>query len=673
MCVFIGYKYGGGGYRVWDPRAGEVVETRDVTFFEEGLPPPTIGEAVAPASESQDDLPQQRVDAPDEPLTVPVPVSDPSSTPPDGQQRLIVRLPGRNMPAAVSDDELAEHPAQDVARVPDFPARSLRSGRMRREPGGDINVAFSAGLPGAVLGSQLADPRTVREALAAPDADDWRTAMDREMDNLRAHDVFELVPREPGTRTIRLGWVLHRKFKNGTFDKHKARLVARGNHQRPGIDYGESFAPVMRLESLRTLLALAASHNLAIVQFDITSAYLHGTLKEKVFVDQPAGYVDPEKDGWVWRLKKGLYGLVQAGRTWNEELHAHMVGAGYTATPKDNAIYVKGSWGQGGFVAGGFWVDDFVGVGDGAELEKLAKGLDAKYGITGFGEARWVLGMSVERDRDAGVVCISQDAFIDGILNRFGLADAVPVSSPMVPGLRLSTSDCPTQQEDIDDMSTRPYRELVGCLSWLALVTRPDIAFVATTLARFSNNPGLPHWDAAKRVLRFLKGTRSWRLSLGGADPSFCAYTDADWGGDRDDRRSIGAYMVKIGCGTVSWKSKKQGCVALSSTEAEYMALCQVAKEAEWMVGFLGCLGYKVQGPVVLYVDNLGANALARNPVFHDRSKHIAIQYHYTRDLVKAGRVRLEYLHTKEMLADILTKPLPRSQHEYLARGIGLY
>jgi hypothetical protein len=148
---------------------------------------------------------------------------------------------------------------------------------------------------------------------------------------------------------------------------------------------------------------------------------------------------------------------------------------------------------------------------------------------------------------------------------------------------------------------------------------------------------------------------------------------DADWGGDRDDRRSIGAYMVKIGCGTVSWKSKKQGCVALSSTEAEYMALCQVAKEAEWMVGFLGCLGYKVQGPVVLYVDNLGANALARNPVFHDRSKHIAIQYHYTRDLVKAGRVRLEYLHTKEMLADILTKPLPRSQHEYLARGIGLY
>ena len=171
-----------------------------------------------------------------------------------------------------------------------------------------------------------------------------------------------------GMRTIRLGWVLHRKFKDGPFDKNKARLVAHGNRQRPGIDYDESFVPVMRLESLRTLLALAASRDFDIVQFDITLAYLHGTLKEELYVEQPDGYVALGKEIWVWRLKKGLYGLVQAGQTWNEESNRHMESVGYVATEKDTAVYVRGSWDRDNFGAGGFWVDDFIGVGAGGEL-----------------------------------------------------------------------------------------------------------------------------------------------------------------------------------------------------------------------------------------------------------------------------------------------------------------
>ena len=154
-------------------------------------------------------------------------------------------------------------------------------------------IVFSAGLPGRIHLSQLPDPRTVREAMAAPDAEGWRDAMDREMQNLKSHDVYELVPRTHDMRTLGLGWVLHQKFQNGVFEKNKGRLVARGNHQRPGIDYGESFSPVMRLESLRTLLALAATRDLDVIQFDITSAYLHGTLKEKVYMEQPEGYIAP--------------------------------------------------------------------------------------------------------------------------------------------------------------------------------------------------------------------------------------------------------------------------------------------------------------------------------------------------------------------------------------------
>jgi hypothetical protein len=173
--------------------------------------------------------------------------------------------------------------------------------------------------------------------------------------------------------SLRLGWVLHRKFKTGVFEKNKARLVALGNHQRPGVDYNESFSPIMRLESLRTLLAIAAVCDFDIIQFDITSAYLRGTLKVQIYMEQPEGYTAPGKKDWVWRLRKGLYGLAQAGRTCNEELNAHMEDEEYAATRKDPAVYVKSSWNTEDFAAGGFWVSDFVGIGSGRELRVLGK------------------------------------------------------------------------------------------------------------------------------------------------------------------------------------------------------------------------------------------------------------------------------------------------------------
>ena len=200
---------------------------------------------------------------------------------------------------------------------------------------------------------------------------------------------------------------------------------------------------------------------------------------------------------------------------------------------------------------------------------------------------------------------------------------------------------CPTSEDEI----------LVGALAWLGLGTRPDIAFAASSLARFGHNPGRTHWEAAKRVLRYLKGTKNWRLTLGGSASALAVYTDA--------------YLV-------SWKSKKQTCVALSSTEAEYMALCQASKESVWMADFLGSLGVSLQGLVVINADNQGSIALTRNPVFHDRSKHIDIQYHFARDLIRAGRISLNYVPTAEMLADLLTKSLPRARHLCLSKAIGL-
>jgi len=281
--------------------------------------------------------------------------------------------------------------------------------------------------------------------------------------------------------------------------------------------------------------------------------------------------------------------------------------------------------------------------------------------------------MLVERDRSARTISISQEAFIGSLLARFNLSDATPVSMPLLPGTQLSTLDCPDSEEEKLEMKTRPYSEPVDALAWLALGTRRDITFAAASLARFGHNPGRTHWEAAKRVLRYLGGTRKWRLTLGGRTSQLAVFTDADRGSHRDDLRSVGAYLIKIGDGVVSWKSKKQMCVSLSSTEAEYMALCQASKESVWMADFLKNLGVSVQGPVVVNADNQGNIALLKNPVFHDLSRHIDIQYHYTRELIRNGRIALNYVPTADMLADLLTKSLPRARHVTLSGDIGLF
>jgi len=722
FCVFVGYKYGGGGYHIWDPEREVVVESQDMIFFEDSLPPPTLHDTTGFDADADEPLKQVTPLDHVSPQAVPTqarapsPVGVSTTTDPDvvdmspvpQHPRLVIRLPGRYMdrgalhhrhaPSEVvassgdSDSDngvVFDWPVHNVSHVPDYPERMLCSGQRQGtwdggdgrsgDGGGDTLfviddgegvdyslIAFSAGLPGGIHLSQLPDPWSIHEALASPDTDGWKAAMDREMSNLRSHDIYKLTPCHPGMHTLRLGWVLHWKFKDGVFEKNKARLVARGDQQRPGIDYDKSFSPVMRLESLCVLLMMAAICNYDIIQFDVTSAYLHRTLKEEVYMEQPSGYLVLGKEHWVWRLKKGLYGLVQAGRMWNDKLNAHMNSVGYSATAKDPAVYIKGQWGCEGFIAGRFWVDDFVGVGSGKEL-------DAKYRVTGLGEVRWILGMKVKCDQMVRTISILQEAFIDSILACFNLADAAPTTTPLMLGTQLTKADCPTAQADRDEMAGTPYRQLVGALSWLALGTCPDVVFATSSLGRFGHNLGRVHWEVAKRVLQYLKGTKGWRLVLGGEPAEVVGFMDADWGSDHDDRHSVGAFLFKIGGGAVSWKTKKQGCVALSSTEAEYMALCQSAKESVWLEEFVKGLGVSVSGSMVIKVNNQGSIVLMKNSVFHDRLKHIDIQHHYTRDLVRANRIEIKYIPMKDMLADVLTKALPRAQHEYLAKAVGLF
>lgn len=338
--------------------------------------------------------------------------------------------------------------------------------------------------------------------------------------------------------------------------------------------------------------------------------------------------------------------------------------------PKDPGIYVKSPSANSKYATAGFWVDDCIVIGSQRELTSLTKSVDAKYGITGLGEVRWVLSMLLECDCSKRTITISQEAFIDSILTHFNLVDMTTIMMPFTPGSHLSSTNCPTDDNKIHEKGTCPYRELIRALLWLTLSTQPDIAFAAGSLAHFGHNPSHIHWEAVKWVLCYPK---MWHLKLGGKTLQITTSTNADWGSHSNDHHLIGTYIIKVGIGAISWKSKKQACVALLSSEVEYMALCQASKEAVWTADFLGNIGVELWGPMVVNADNQGSIALTKNPVFHDHSKHVDIQYHLMHNLVKQEKIQLNYVPTKDMLADTLMKSLPQAQHELLSIGIGMF
>ena len=705
MGYLLGYKYEG-AYRVWIPNQG-VKEARDVTFYENAAPILPEHDAsdhvessdissLAPSGPIQQPTPTPSLPyTPQTPQTVP---TDPNETTDSQPEKITIRIPGRYHPRAprlqsptryetsvethgepmdISSDEDDQAPKY-VGRVHHFPERSSRSGLVRNGGGGAS--ARAAGDEGAMLAygafevleqtfiptPTTPNPLTIHEAYNAPDANEWMVAMDDEINNMRRLDVFKEVARPKNHNVITPKWVFRRKFENGTLVKHKARLVARGFTQVSGVDYHDAYlyAPVVRLETFRALISIAALFGLELRQFDVSAAYLHGDIDEEVYMEPPPGYGGRDS---VWLLQKGLYGLKQAGRIWHERLKADMEDLGFVQCPRDHAVFRIGTWRKDDWAICAFWVDDETGIGSPSQLQRVADMFKNKYGISGEGELSWTLGIGVHRDRDARIISLSQEAYINNLVERFNLQNATTVTTPLAPGTILSKEQCPATPHD-----NPRYRELIGSLQYASLGTRPDISFAVNKLAQFLTNPGTAHVEAAMRVLRYLKGTKQWTLNLGGRVADIAGYTDSDWGADRDDRKSTGAYVFRIGDGVISWKTKKQSSVALSSVEAEYMAMCQAAKEAVWLTGLLKDFGIDLRSPIVVFGDSQGAIALAQNPVFHPRSKHIAIQYHFTRELIQSNQITVQYISTKDMVADILTKALPKPQHITLSTMMGV-
>lgn len=626
--VFVGYEAASKAYRVLVE--GKVVVSRDVKFVE------NLGSAEA-LTDAGPDL--HLLDLDDVVVPIPEAVDGPPQEPAE-------EFHG----AAEQPEEPQQAPAE-----PRYPAR------VRAKPASwwqaSANVAADAAAGGK------AEPQTFEEAVSGVDGELWRQAMDEEMSSLHENETWEMVDLPAYAKAIPVRWVYKiKRDAAGNVERYKARLVVKGYMQREGVDFTEVYAPVSKHTSLRALLSLVAAENLELHQLDVKTAFLNGELEEELYVVQPPGYELGGK-GIACRLKKALYGLRQAPRAWYTRLSAELALHDFLPSVSDPGLYVRHDKGGSTYLL--VWVDDILVAGSPESVQGVKDVLHASFDVRDLGEANFFLGMEVERDRGSNCLKLTQKKYTAELLLRYGLQDANSKRVPLSPAVKLSR-----EGSDKLDTALFGYGELIGSLLYLSVCTRPDITFAVGALARYMSDPREMHWEAAKGVLRYLCGTAKHGLVFGGKS-ALVGWCDADYAGDVDTRRSTTGYVFVLNGGAISWASKLQPTVAVSTAEAEYMAAAAAVKEALWLRKLLADLQMPV-GTVQMHCDNQAALSLLKHPIASARSKHIDVLHHFARERVARGEVKFEYCQSSDMLADCLTKALPDVSFMFCRDTIGV-
>ena len=417
------------------------------------------------------------------------------------------------------------------------------------------------------------------------------------------------------------------------------------------------------MSSIRTILSLAACHDLEVEQMDVKTAFLHGDLEEELYMEQPEGFIAQGKEDYVCKLKKSLYGLKQAPRQWYKKFEFVMGEHGYKKTTSDHCVFIR-RFSGGDFIILLLYVDDMLIVGrDASKINILKQELSESFEMKDLGPAKQILGIKLTHDRKAKKLWLSQEKYIEKVLQRFNMDKAKVVSTPLATHFRLSVKQSPSTEKEKEEMQKVPYASAVGSLMYAMICTRPDLAYAVGTVSRFLSNPGREHWNAVKWIMRYLRGTSNLKLCFGNEKPVLVGYTDSDMAGDIDSRKSTSGYLITFTGGAVAWQSRLQKCVALSTTESEFIAITEACKELLWMKKFMQELGF-IQERYVLFCDSQSAIHLGKNSTFHARSKHIDVRYHWIRDVLDAKLLELEKIHTDDNGADMLTKALPRGKFE---------
>uniref|UniRef100_A0A2N9H7X1 Reverse transcriptase Ty1/copia-type domain-containing protein n=1 Tax=Fagus sylvatica TaxID=28930 RepID=A0A2N9H7X1_FAGSY len=479
---------------------------------------------------------------------------------------------------------------------------------------------------------QTIEPTSVSQAISQPQ---WREAMSTELTALMKHGTWDLVP-SPSNCNLR---------------------------GLPGLDYKETFSPVVKPATIRTIMTIAVMNGWELRQMDVNNAFLNGELTETVYMMQPPGFKDLSKPTHVCRLRKAIYGLKQAPRAWYTALKNAILQLRFHNSKADSSLFI---YSQGSIISYFLvYVDDLVITGNNSTfVASIIKQLGAKFSLKDMGLLHFFLGIEVVPTQ-AGLF-LSQHKYVRDLLSKTNMSAAKDVSTPLSTSQSLKLVDGTTPVDSSD------FCRIIGSLQYLSL-TRPDISFAVNKLSQFMHKPTQTHWTTTKRLLRYLKQTifHGIQISKSGL-PLLTTFSDADWAGNVDDRTSTSAYISFLGSTPISWSSKKQRAVARSSTEAEYRALANAASETMWLQNLLKELGFPLKTAPQLLYDNLGATHLSFNPVNHSRMKHIQIDLHFVRDLVQQGCLQVRHVHTQDQLADLLTKPLSRQQTKLLSNKIGL-
>ncbi|KAK0591398.1 hypothetical protein LWI29_001105 [Acer saccharum] len=610
-CVFVGYSIEHNAYLCLDSLTNRLYVSRHVVFVESVFP--FVGQVghVSPQVFTHVDhwLASQSPNVRSETEIEPLPSSH-SPSQQESQFPDIIHIPH---PAAV-------HPIQATHPTYIQPHTLLLSHSCSPPPSNATDQPMQTSSTTAASPPIETDPAPNLSKLARKCVE-WRQALSAEYDALVKNSTWSLVPAHSSQNVVGCKWIFRiKRHPDGSVARYKARLVAKGFHQRPGIDFTETFSPVVKPATIRLILTIAVTNGWHLRQLDVNNAFLQGTLTDDVYMEQPPGFAHPSMPNHVCKLRKAIYGLRQAPRAWYNELRSFLLAAGFVNSRSDASLFFCHKSEHTLYLL--VYVDDIIVTGSSVtQVRQFITTLAQRFSLKDLGQLSFFLG--VEAHHTSRGLFLSQQKYVRELLAKSNMLGANSISTP------LSTSDTLKLVDGSAPTDATQYRQVVGSLQYLSL-TRPDDSFAVNKLSQFMHR-------------------------------------------DLDDRRSTTAYIIFLGSTPISWSSKKQHTVARSSTEAEYRAIASAAAELNWVGNLLSELKVQVPEAPVIYCDNVGATYVCANPVFHSRMKHIAIDFFFVWDQVARKQLRIAHVHTKDQLADSLTKALSRQQFTAHRAKIGIF
>lgn len=514
--------------------------------------------------------------------------------------------------------------------------------------------------------ASIAIPKCYKEIPNRHDRFEWEKAIEDELKSLQTNNTWLIVPKPENKNIVGCRWVF--TLKNDEYGnpvKYKARLVAKGFSQEYLSDYTETFAPVARISTFRLILAISNQYNLIVHHMDVKTAFLNGFLKEEIYMDIPEGI--KAENGYVCKLNKSIYGLKQSARCWFERFDLILKQLSFSNSEVDRCLYFldKGHINENIYLI--LYVDDLViATGNINTMHSFKAYLMKQFNMVDLHDIKLFLGIKIERTDNK--ITLNQSTYLKSILSKFNMSNCKSISSPLPNKINYTALNS-------EEFYEAPCKNLLGCLMYAMLCTRPDICAAVNILSRYQIKNNIELWRSLKRILRYIKGTLNFKLTYIRNDfkQTLTGYVDADWANDDTTRRSTTGYVFQIfdNC-TVTWNTKRQNSVATSSTEAEYMALYEGVKEAIWIKSVFKSINLDLNKPIVIYEDNQSCISIATNPSNHKRTKHIDIKYHFTREQIEQQIVTLKYVPTDHQLADIFTKMVSPVKFAQIRSSLGL-